>query len=523
MSLTRRQLLERLAGLGALAALPPTLAACGDEDAPGDGLPTYTWDGPLGPEGAFEHGVASGDPLADAVILWTRVSSDDPSADVDVFLEIARDPAFADRLAAATYTTGPDTGFCLKVDATDLSAGTTYYYRFSALGRTSPVGRTRTLPDGAVDRVRVGVCSCSNYAAGYFHTYHYLAQRHDLDLVLHLGDYLYEYGDDTYGDIRPCEPPTEILTLADYRLRYSQYRRDPDLAEAHRQFPWITVWDDHEFTNDPLPNGTGAENHTEGVEGVWADRVAVAIQAYDEWLPTRVRDPAILWRVFDLGDLVRLPVVDIKYPLVHDLGEAVPSMLGADQHAWLDDAIAHTTQPWLVLAQAQSFTDAVRQDGTTSVAAWGRHPTSRRRVLDAAANAQIPNVVVLTGDTHQSRAIDYTEDPWGTYDPATGAGAEAVEFHTGAISSPGGPGDTAALANWFWADGFSKMYLVLDVTRDRLQADWFGYPEFAKWVPTRPEGGESWLKGYTTASGANHLVEATAPAEPPADVPAPAP
>lgn len=526
-SLTRRALLERLAAAGALPALPPVLVACAnrrgadsaaDSALPDDGFPRYRWEGPAGPETLFEHGVASGDPLADAVVLWTAVSpdGDDP---VELFLEVAASPDFRTRLAVETYAVTSATGWCFKVDVTRLEPGTTYYYRWSAQGRTSPIGRTRTLPE-TVDHLRLAVCSCSNFAAGWFHAYHYLSQRQDLDLVMHLGDYIYEYGTDEYGTARACEPPHEVLSLADYRLRYSQYRRDPDLQEAHRQHPWITVWDDHEFTNDPLPAGAGAENHDEG-EGVWADRVAIAVQVYDEWLPTRVADPRKLWRAFDLGDLARVCVADIKYPLVNDLGEQ-PTMLGEEQHAWLDGAIAQTTQPWFLLAQAQSFTDAAKADGTGS-SAWGAQPDSRRRVLDAVAAAGIPNCVVLTGDTHRTRAVDYTEDPHGAYDPATGATTEAVEFETGSITSDGGPQGLDEYPNHFWAEGVYRHYLVLDITPERLQADWFGFPDFLKREESRPPDGEEWRKGFTTASGANHLVEASAPAADKDEAPALAP
>lgn len=506
MSLTRRALLLRLSAAGVVATLPPTVVACSPTG--GDGLPVYAWDGPLGPESLFEHGVASGDPLADAVILWTRVSTDADA--VEVFVEVSEHPDFSTRVVATWQEAVADRDHCLKVDVEGLSPGTTYYYRFSALGRTSPIGRTRTLPVGAVDHFRVGVCSCSNFAFGWFHTYHYLAQRRDLDLVIHLGDYLYEYGSEEYGDARPCEPPHEILTLDDYRTRYSQYRRDPDLAEVHRQNPWITVWDDHEFTNDPVWWGPGAENHDPS-EGDWDERVAIGIRVYDEWMPTRLPDPRKMWRDFSIGDLARLAVVDIQYVGLFDLDEPEETRLGEEQHAWLDGVIASTTEPWFLLTQAQSFTDKIRAEGNDG-SSWGLYPHSRRRVLDAVAAAGIPNFVVLTGDTHRTRAVDITEDPLGSYDPETGAGSEGVEFETGSISSIGGPDRISDLPNHFWAEGTFRTYLVLDLTPDRLQADWYGYEDFRKLVPERPEGGETWRRGFVTLAGSNHLVEADAPA-----------
>ena len=164
------------------------------------------------------------------------------------------------------------------------------------------------------EHLRFGVCSCSNYAFGYFHAYWHLSQRTDIDAVLHLGDYIYEYASGGYGILRDYTPDHEITTLTDYRLRYLQNRRDPDLQEAHRQHPWITVWDDHEFANNPFVGG--ADNHDPETEGDWTARVDAAIQAYDEWMPTRVIDPRKIYRSFSFGGLARLHMLDIKYPLV---------------------------------------------------------------------------------------------------------------------------------------------------------------------------------------------------------------
>jgi alkaline phosphatase D len=209
----------------------------------------------------FRHGVASGDPLTDRVILWTRVTS--VRAAPGVRWEVARDAAFTRPVASGLTQTGASRDFTVKVDAGPLAPGTNYFYRFEALGERSPVGRTRTLPATNARRVRLALASCSNLPFGYFNVCRRIAARADLDAVLHLGDYIYEYPNGVYGDGTTFghepRPPREIIALADYRMRYAQYRSDPDLQEVHRQHPFIVVWDDHEIANNAWRDG--AENH----------------------------------------------------------------------------------------------------------------------------------------------------------------------------------------------------------------------------------------------------------------------
>ena len=187
------------------------------------------------PDMLFQHGVASGDPLADRVILWTRVTPVSASSTVVVDYAVATDPAFARVVARGRTKTDAASDFTVKVDPAGLRPNTTHYYRFSAQGVDSPVGRTRTLPVGGARSLRIGVVSCSNFAYGYFNVYRRLAERADLDMVVHLGDYIYEYGSGQYGNVRPCEPAHEIVSLADYRARHAQYKRDPDSQAMHRQ------------------------------------------------------------------------------------------------------------------------------------------------------------------------------------------------------------------------------------------------------------------------------------------------
>ncbi|MEV0966500.1 alkaline phosphatase D family protein, partial [Streptomyces sp. NPDC049910] len=247
---------------------------------------------------AFVHGVASGDPLPDGVLLWTRVT---PSPDAlpgsgkgpatEVGWEIAEDREFTRVVAGGLTTTTAVTDHTVKVDVRGLRPAATYYFRFLTGTAVSPVGRTRTAPaaDAAAPGLRFGVVSCSNWESGYFAAYRHLAARADLDAVLHLGDYIYEYGtghlpDDEYV-VRRHEPAHEITTLSDYRTRHGMYKTDTDLQAMHAAHPLIAIWDDHEIANNSWSGG--AQNHTPGTEGDYAARAAAAKQAYFEWMPVR--------------------------------------------------------------------------------------------------------------------------------------------------------------------------------------------------------------------------------------------
>ncbi|NNK41897.1 MAG: alkaline phosphatase, partial [Myxococcales bacterium] len=282
MHFSRREVLK---GMGAAGITPLLISACsssGGEAAPMlpdlPELPEYEWEGPIGPESLFEHGVASGDPLPEGVILWTRVTPE-ASEPVEVWWEMALDEDFMERTAQGTFMTDASRDYTVKVDVPGLIWGRNYFYRFAVQGRWSPTGRTRLAPKGnEADKLRFGVCSCANYGFGYFHAFRRMAERADLDAILHLGDYFYEYGNGNYPDdtaeqpqLRLLEPPTETITLDDYRLRFSLYRRDPDLQECHRQHPFVVVWDDHETANNSWMEG--AQNHQPETEGSWEGRV----------------------------------------------------------------------------------------------------------------------------------------------------------------------------------------------------------------------------------------------------------
>lgn len=540
MKITRRRLLEAAGVAGIGAALP---LGCGDDDgtprrdagtdaggALDAGMPDA---GPPPATGAFRHGVASGDPLPTAVILWTRASHEDPATTDPIMVgwEIAIDPSFgaASLRGSGMFATNADRDFTVKIDATGLEPATTYYYRFTALGETSPIGRTRTAPMGAVSRLRFALASCSSYAHGFFHGYRSIAARADLDAVVHLGDYIYEYETGGYGNARPYDPPTEIVTLSDYRRRYAHYRLDPDLKEAHRQHPWITTWDDHESADNSWRDG--ANNHDPG-EGTWMDRKAAAAQAYAEWMPYREQTEAgKIWRSLRFGDLLELIVLDTRLwgrdmQVGGDMDPALtdPSrtLLGDDQETWLAGTLAASSAQWKMLAQqvvVAPFPVLFNAD------AWDGYPAARQRLFDAIR--PLEDVVVLTGDIHMSFVGDVPED-LATYDPVTGMGSLAVEMIVPGITSPGLPmivaptvDDTIMMEaphakKWnVWKRG----YVVLDVTPERAQGAWYLIPDVED--PTSAD--EALEFAASVATGTRRAVEDADAAPPPPSPPPLAP
>ena len=484
------------------------------------------------PPSVFVHGVASGDPLPDAVILWTRVSTEDgtPTA---VRWQLSTSPQFASIAREGTFDTSSERDFTVKVDATGLEPGTTYYYRFDALGEQSPVGRTRTAPQGVTPRLRFAVCSCASYAHGYFHSYRALAQKPDLDAVVFLGDYIYEYGNGQYGNVREYDPPHEILTIDDYRRRYAHYRRDADLQEVHRQHPFLAIWDDHEFANNAF--SAGAENHTEGTEGSFAERKAVAAKVYQEWMPLREQAGGRIFRKLSYGDLADLLLLDTRIwgrveqleknssaPAIDDPERTI---LGDAQEDWLATELAESKAQYKIVAQQLmmgQFKTFFNGD------AWDGYPASRTRFFDIIENGAIDNVLVLTGDIHSSFCGELTRDPAAmTYDPESGAGALAVEFVAPAVTSPGLP---PALANaqagilkdnrqLKFVDMVHRGYVVLDVDTKRAQAAWFLFDDIVD--PDRAT--ETFAAAFSVASGSHHAVSDAEPAEGPTSSPTLAP
>ena len=503
---------------------------------------------------AFEHGVASGDPLTDRVILWTRVTPVQTTRPTLVRFEVATDPGLRRVVLRGNLRTDASRDHTVKVDAIGLQAGTTYYYRFFAGDVASPVGRTRTLPVAPVRRLRLAVLSCSNHAAGLFNAYRRVAERADLDAVLHLGDYLYEYGADEYGSLRTPEPPHEMVTLTDYRQRHAQYKRDADLQELHRQHPMICIWDDHEIANDAWVDG--AENHTEGSEGRWPDRVRVGLQAYDEWMPVRLPDPTQPrrnQRAFAFGDLLDLSMLEERLSArSQQLPATVPTpfgngfvqagafadpartLLGAEQEAWLAARLRNTPARWKFIGQGVMFAPLKLQGAPLSAGGgvfvnadqWDGYQPARDRLFAVlkgdATHAPVPDVVVLTGDIHSSWASDLTPDPnnpdvaSGGYDAASGQGAHAVEFVCTSVTSPGLNDPAGSTAGYLrsvnphikYIDFNQRGYMLLDVTPQRVVSEWW----FVDTV-VAPSSVQTLGAAFEVQRGSNH-VQPAAPTTP---------
>ena len=431
---------------------------------------------------SFDHGAASGDPLDDAVILWTRVSGA-VGESLTVNWQVAQDAAMRSVIAAGTAETDAARDYTVKVDARGLPSDARLYFQFSIGEVRSIVGRTRTLPVGEVDMARFAVVSCSNYPYGFFHAYRDIAERDDIDAVIHLGDYIYEYGMGEYATERAealgrvPDPPTELMTLSDYRRRYAQYRSDADLQALHGRHPMIVVWDDHEIANDGWRDGAENHNNLEDVdEGPWRNRRDAALQAWFEWLPVRGKPngrKTRIYRDFRWGDLVKLVMLDTRYygrEIQPDVSQTDGTLerinavleggkrqlLGRKQARWLRRRLRKRDTTWQAIGQqvllgplnspdleplldleqpAMVPVEVLQQNIAVSKShppilldTWDGYPWARRQFLrDIKRYGR--NTVVLSGDLHTSIAGDVALD--GEYEAAT------VEFMTSSITSPG--------------------------------------------------------------------------------------
>ncbi|GAB3885275.1 hypothetical protein GCM10029964_047670 [Kibdelosporangium lantanae] len=370
------------------------------------------------PEPVFRHGIASGDPLPDSVLLWTRVTPTPDATpgsgrgpDVTVRWEVATDAAFNRVVACGSAQTGPDRDHTVKVNASDLRPASAYYYRFICRGQVSPVGRTRTAPehDADVANLRFGVVSCSHLAAGYFAAYRFLSERDDLFAVIHLGDYIYE-GPPFAGEARLWDPPAELETLADYRRRHAQYKAEEHVQKVHARHPVIATWDDHEAADNDWSGGSYV--HDPATEGPWSVRLAGAHQAYFEWMPVRHRGQQ-LYRRFKFGKLIDLTMMDLRSYRTQQptpgTQDPAGTILGPDQRSWLLNGIEHGTAAWNLLGNSVMFAPmtvpVLPQQSAGAVAKllasqplattvntdqWDGYAADRRIVVDAIARQGNP-------------------------------------------------------------------------------------------------------------------------------------
>lgn len=521
-TLTRRHVLQQLA---AISIVP--VVGCSDSGPVGSlGDPIQIPTIPV-PGARFLHGVASGDPLPDRVILWTRVTPPEDFADtaLGVRWRVARDEAMTERIGEGVVFADQAADWTVKLDAVGLQPATVYFFQFLVGDTASPVGRTRTAALGQTEPLRLAVVTCSDFARGLFNAYDRIAEREDLDAIVHLGDYLYET--DGLNRFRANVPPIRCITLEDYRARWAHHRLDPGLAECHRKTPWIWAWDDHESANNAWTGG--GQGHVEARDGPWPPRRAAALQAAHEWMPIRTPNPADLsqiYRAFRFGDLVdlfmletRLHGRDEQVPANTPLGDDLPAftqtgafadprrqMLGAVQEQWLRDGLQTSSTRWRLLGNQTVFSP-IKAVGLPRAAGgglyanpdqWDGYEPARDRVIDMIENSP-GNVVILTGDVHAGLAFDVTPDPNNpvAYNPLTQSGALAVEFVTPSISSAGDPSglsldDPESLLEALivnnpqalqapnpharYVNTLQNGYLILDIRTDRLRAEFWTVP-----------------------------------------------
>jgi len=441
----------------------------------------------------FYHGVASGDPTDNSVIIWTRITTTSPNATINWI--ICEDQALTSNCQTGSIATDASKDFTVKLTVSNLSANQFHYYGFTdvATGDNSVLGRTKTLPSGAnISQIRLGVVSCSSYSHGYFHAYKHLKDRNDIDVILHLGDYIYEYGNGEYGTEFDYDPATEMYTLDHYRTRFSYYRLDPALRDLHQQYPFINIWDDHESTNDSYKDG--AENHNPG-EGEWVDRKSFSKQAYDEWLPVSSVNP--LYRSFQFGDLMDLILLDTRLEgrkeqlTTAPLDNVYPELLGVAQTNFMNNGLQNSTATWKFLGQ-QIMVAPLRvgpEGAPVNLDQWDGYETNRNNLLDVIE--PLSNVVVLTGDIHTSWANElpdhdeqyisgvYNIEQTELISPC--ANSNGVEFVTTSVTSPGLPDVVNAGATTIksgnphmkYVNLDRRGYMIMDITPQQAQADWF--------------------------------------------------
>ena len=401
----------------------------------------------------FNHGVASGDPLSDRVILWTRVTPQQ-AGPVRVILEVSINKSFSSIIFSQKLQTSSLSDYTIKYDFLakkycDSDKG--FFYRFRAGNAISEIGKSKTFSENTIS-AKIGIFSCSNFPAGYFNAYQAAAEKDGLDLWLHLGDYLYEYPMGGYATDkakrlgRVPEPLHEMISLSDYRLRHAQYKQDQGSKALHKHAPLIAVWDDHEFSNDAWKRG--AENHSEdGSEGDFYARRSAAIKAYYEWMPIREQqNKRRIFREFKIGKLIHLIMLDTRQfgrdkqiqpknyltkfgfnqaKFYNDLNSDNRELLGAEQLDWIESKIINSDAVWTIFGQQVlmaklKFPDISKMLKSKEIPsflkpylkflglgipsnldAWDGYPAERNRLYKTMSNAN-KRFISLAGDTHNS-------------------------------------------------------------------------------------------------------------------------
>jgi len=462
----------------------------------------------------FYHGVASGDPTPNSVILWTRVTPE-TNDNVNGTWRVALDTNFTSIVQSGTFLADSTKDYCVKIDVNGLQPNTWYFYEFTALGRNSLIGRTKTAPVSGTNQLRFAFVSCANYPNGYFNVYNRIRERNDIDAVLHLGDYIYEYAG-IPATRNGQQPLHEIIKLADYRQRYSSYRLDPALMKLHQQFPFITVWDDHETANNSYSDG--ADNHTPGVEGLWSARKSAGQQANDEWLPTRlpeVSNPNRIWRKLSFGNMADIFMLDTRlYDRSLQGGNTNDSsrhIIGNEQMQWLKTELINSTAKWKIIGQQVMMGNLTPFGIMLNNDQWDGYSVERKKLYDIILNNNLKNVIVLTGDIHTAWAMDLPYNT-STYNPSTGAGSVGVEFVCTSVTSSSSPIPldpiynlvTSLLPHIKYVDLHKKGYGILDLQNNAAQGDFYSVPTITQLNPN-----QAYETGYFTLDNTRWLKKAS--------------
>ena len=470
----------------------------------------------------FYHGVASGDPTQNSVVIWTKLTLDKNIKEALVSWEIATDTTFKQSRQTGIVTTKDESNFSTKINVTKLKPYTVYYYRFSYNNSSSIVGQTKTLSDN-LNTSTIAFASCSNYEWGYFNNYRFMAEDKAIDVVVHLGDYIYEYAVGKYGDTaigRINVPNKEIISLNDYRARYSLYRLDKDLMKLHQLKPFMTTWDDHEIANNAYMDG--AQNHQKN-EGDWYTRKAAATKAYYEWLPVNKKPESHLYRSFAIGKLINLLLLDTRIEgrtlqvdsmSAPNYFDTTRSILGREQYNWLTHSL-DKSYCWNIMGNQVPFGPMFQPDkikGALYMDGWDGYPYEREKFVNYLKKRQLKNLVIVTGDYHCSFAMETNLQ--GTQDTSDNV---AIEFVVTSITSANDDeyvtDKEVAEAKELYLKNNPHMkycnnkdhgYLVLKVSKDELIAE-FNYASTVK----KPEATKITEKVYHVKSGSVVIVEGT--------------
>ena len=437
----------------------------------------------------FYHGVASGDPSADGFIIWTRITVEDDETP-SVSWRVATDTLFTSIVASGTSEADINSDFCLHIEVSGLNANTWYYYQFTYNGLHSLTGRTKTLPIGDVDSIRFAVISCASLNAGYFNVYDIITKRNDFDAVIFLGDYIYEYESDGYGYNnavdRPYEPDDEIIDLSDYHTRHSQYKLDAQLRTLHQNFPFICLWDDHEFADNAYNDG--AVNHQPLFEGDWDERVNCAEDAYFDWMPVRKSNDTLFpnktYRAFNFGDLADLYVLDTRIDdrdkqldyFDTNWDDTSRHIISLTQRNWLFNNLKNSNAQWKVIGQQVMVSPLTAFGIPINDDQWDGYPQDQEIFLQFLRDSIPSNKVILTGDIHSSWANDVATP---SYSPGVHLGSAAVEFVGPSVTSPsmelGWAEDAIQLMNEHikFIDIEHRGFLMLDISKTKTQGDYY--------------------------------------------------